>query len=78
MVHRPSRLADIIYYMRKYNIEPKRMRFVHPSVKKAPNLVLIEGIRNGGNDLKIEAPLYVYNENGTYTDEINKIYGRVS
>lgn len=78
MVHRPSRLADIIYYMRKYKIEPKRMRFVHPSINKAPNLVLIEGVRNGGSDLKIDTPLYVYNQDGTYTDEINKIYGRVS
>ncbi len=30
MVHRPERLADIMVLMRKYKIEPKRVRMVHP------------------------------------------------
>lgn len=74
MVHRPERLADIIYYMRKYKIEPKRIRFVHPNVNAVSNLVLIEGVKCGKPFLKFETPLYVYNENGKYTDEILKIY----
>ena len=76
MVHRPERLADIITLMRKYKIEPKRIRMVHPNSKKAPNIVLVEGQRDGGKFLKWEAPLYVYNDNGGYSDEINEIYGR--
>ena len=74
MVHRPSRLADIMCLMRKYRIEPKRLRLVHPSVGKAANLLLIEGVKNGGSELKLMEPLYVYNEDGTYTDEIYRIY----
>ena len=61
--------------MRKYKIEPKRMRFVHPSYDKVPNMVLIEGMRDGGEELKLLPPLYVYNQDGTYSDEIHKIYG---
>lgn len=76
MVHRPSRLADILYTMRKYRIEPKRMRFVYPNVSKAPNLVLIEGMKDGGAELKLMPPLYVYQDDGTYSEEINIIYGR--
>lgn len=76
MIHRPSRLADIICTMRKYKIEPKRLRFVHPSCAKTPNLVLVEGMRDGGEELKLMPPLYVYNEDGTYSEEINAIYGR--
>ena len=76
MVHRPSRLADIFCLMRQHGIEPKRLRFVHPSAGKAANLLLVEGIRFGGNELKLEEPLYVYNEDGTYTREIDRIYGR--
>ena len=76
MVHRPERLVDIMTLMRKYKIEPKRIRMVHPNTKKAPNIVLIEGQRDGGHFLKWEEPLYVYNDNGEYSDEINKIYGR--
>ena len=76
MVHRPERLADIITLMRKYKIEPKRIKMVQPNTKKAPNIVLVEGQRDGGKFLKWEAPLYVYNDEGGYSDEIERIYGR--
>ena len=76
IVHRPERLADIFGLMRKYNIEPKRGRKVQPKINKAPNIVLVEGQRDGGAFLKWEAPIYVYNTDGTYSDTINKIYGR--
>lgn len=76
MVHRPERLIDIFMLMRKYKIEPKRVRMIHPNKNKAPNIVLVEGQRDGGAFLKWDAPLYVYNENGSYSDEINRIYGR--
>ena len=78
MVHRPERLADIITLMRKYKIEPKRIRMVHPNTKKAPNIVLVEGQRDGGSFLKWEPPLYVYNDEGGYSDELNEIYERGS
>lgn len=77
IVHRPERLADIFGLMRKYSIEPKRVKMIHPSAKKAPNIVLVEGQRDGGAFLKWEEPLYVYDENGNYSKEIDKIYGRV-
>ena len=76
IVHRPERLADIFTLMRKYKIEPKRVKMVHPKMGKAPNIVLVEGQRDGGAYLKWEAPLYVYDENGKYTKEIDQIYGR--
>lgn len=76
MVHRPDRLIDILVTMRKYRIEPKRIRMIHPNPSKAPNIVLIEGQRDGGSFLKWDPPLYVYDNNGKFSDQINKIYGR--
>ena len=76
MIHRPERLADIFCTMRKYKIEPKRVRMIHPNTKKAANIVLVEGQRDGGVYLKWEPPFYVYNDDGSFSDEINKIYGR--
>ena len=54
MVHRPERLADILCIMRNYKIEPKQIRFICPNIDKAPNLVLIKGVKNGGKFLKVE------------------------
>lgn len=76
IVHRPERLADIFTLMRKYKIEPKRVQMVHPKANKAPNIVLVEGQRDGGSYLKWDEPIYVYDENGGYTEQIDKIYGR--
>lgn len=76
-VHRPERLADIIWLMRKNKIEPKRLRFVHPYPNKTATMILIEGAKHGGKKLFLEPPLYVYDENRNYTEEINRIYGRI-
>lgn len=76
IVHRPERLADIFGLMRKYKIEPKRVRMVQPNTKKAPNIVLVEGQRDGGAFLKWEETLYVYDDNGNYSEEVDRIYGR--
>lgn len=77
MIHKTERLVDILCSMRKEKIEPKRIKFVYPSIGQAPNLVLIEGVRSGKSFLKIEKPLYVYDTEGNYTFEIKKIYGLI-
>lgn len=76
MVHRAERLVDIIYLMRKYKIEPKQIKFVAPKISKEPNLILIKGIKNANEFLKFDNILFVYNEDGSYTDEILNIYGK--
>ena len=76
MVHRPDRIADIIEALRKYNLEPKILRFVYPKINKEPNLVLIKATKGAKKFLKIEKPLIVYNQDGTYTEEILEIYNK--
>jgi len=76
MVHRPDRLADIIEALREYKLEPKNIMMVYPKINKEPNLVLIKATKCGKPFLKVEKPLIVYNEDGSYTDEILKIYNK--
>ena len=77
LIHRPERLADIFCLMREKRIEPKRLRMVHPSPNKTATMVLVEGAKHGRPKLFLEPPLYVHNEDGSYTDEIEQIYARV-
>ena len=74
MVHRVERLVDILSIMRQKKLEPKRIRFIHPCAGKAPNLVLVEGIKGGKPFLKVDEPIYVYDDNGNYTCTIMEIY----
>ncbi len=78
MIHRPERLADILCLMRNYQIEPKRLRFVHPYPGKTATMILVEGARQGNPKLFLDPPLYIYEEPGIYSQEINTIYGRES
>lgn len=73
MVHRPGRLVDLLTLFRKYRIEPKRIQFVYPKKGKESNILLIEGIRDGKPDLKILDPLYIYDHQGNYTEELHRI-----
>ena len=77
IIHRPERLVDILYLLRTYKIEPKEIRFVNPKAQQKPNMVLIKAVKNGKEFLKVKEPLIVYNEDGTYTEEILKIYGKI-
>jgi tRNA1(Val) A37 N6-methylase TrmN6 len=74
LVHRPDRLVDIFYEMRRHRLEPKRMRLVYPRENKEPHIVLIEAIKDGGKELRIDPPLFVHEADGSYTDEVRKIY----
>lgn len=70
IVNRPNRLAQIIYIMKKNNIEPKKMQLVYPKEGKEANILLIEGTKNGKEGLKFLPPLIAHNSDGTYTKQI--------
>lgn len=57
MVHSARRLSDIIYTAKKYNIEPKQMRFVHDNAQKNASIVLIGFIHHGGSEMTILPPI---------------------
>lgn len=75
MVHRPFRLAEILSEMQKYGLEPKRMRLVYPFADKEPNMVLVEGMKGARPRMTVEPPLIVYEKDGSYTEELLKMYG---
>lgn len=52
MVHRADRLADVIFELKKFNIEPKRLQFVKNGSKE-PYLFMIEGVKGGKSGLKV-------------------------
>lgn len=75
IVHRSERFMEILLLMKKYNIEPKKVRFVYPNRKKESDLVLIEGTLNGKSGLKVLNPLYVYDKKNVYSKEVKDMFG---
>lgn len=76
MIHRPARLVDILAEARARHLEAKEILPVAPKSGKDPNLVLVRFLKNGGTELQLHAPLYVYDEKGGYTTEILRLYDR--
>lgn len=74
MVHRPQRLVEIFDTMTRHHLEPKRIRMVYPYAHKEANMVLIEAVKGGRTLLKVEEPLIVYNEDGSYTEKLLEMY----
>lgn len=77
MVHRPERLADLFYLLKKYKLEPKKLRFVQSFTNSKPKFFLIKATKNANSFLNIEQPLIIYNSDGSYTDELLKIYNKI-
>ena len=75
MVHRPERFIEIITNMRKNNIEPKKIRFVHSKMNTEAILLLIEGMKGGKPGMKILSPLIIYDFDGEYSKEIKEMFG---
>jgi tRNA1(Val) A37 N6-methylase TrmN6 len=74
MVHRPTRLVDIITLMRQYHLEPKRIRYVHARSGEEAMMVLIEGAKDGKAEIRTLPPLIVYNAEQQYCEELMNIY----
>lgn len=53
---------------------PKRFRMIYPRVDKPANLVLVEAVKDARPTLQPEPPLIVYEQDGTMTPELRKIY----
>lgn len=74
MIHKPHRLVEIIALLRKYRLEPKRLRQIQPFVDKPPEMVMLEAIKGANPMLKMEPALIIYSEIGVYTKEVYDIY----
>jgi tRNA1Val (adenine37-N6)-methyltransferase len=75
IIYHPGRLSELIETFKKKNLEPKRLRFIHSTRSSEAKMVLVEAVKGGRTGLKVENPLFLYNEDGSYTEEMREIYG---
>lgn len=74
MIYPAERLTDILSQMRASGIEPKSIRTVYSGQNTTAKMIIVEGKKGGRSGLKIDSPLYIYRENGSYSDEVEKIF----
>ena len=69
------RLLELMDAMRACRLEPKRLRMAHSRLGKQAHLCLLEAMAGAHPGLTVEPPLVIYQEDGSYTDEMKRIYG---
>lgn len=72
---RPERLCDAVSAMKKFNIEPKKIRFCAQKSGKAPWLLLIEGRHGGKAGMTVLPELHIEGGFGGYSEEMRNIIG---
>lgn len=75
IIHRASRLAELLTLCQQHRLTPRRLRLVHPTAEDAANLVLVEAVKGAQPDLRVEAPLVIYTAPHQYSPEILHYYG---
>jgi tRNA1Val (adenine37-N6)-methyltransferase len=73
-IYPSTRLVDLISLFRKNNIEPKRMKPVFSDKATSAEFVLVEGRKGGREELKMEPPLFIYDEPQKYSADMIKIF----
>ncbi|MBU1965818.1 MAG: methyltransferase [Proteobacteria bacterium] len=72
------RMVELIARMRECRIEPKRLRLVHSRLDGGGEFVLVEGVKGGREGLKVAPPLFIYQDAGGYTPEMEEIFRDLS
>lgn len=75
-VIKTERLADAVYFMKLYGIEPKVMRFILPKQGKAPDVFLIEGKKGGKSGIRVLPALVMWEKDGEMSEEAKEVYGK--
>jgi tRNA1Val (adenine37-N6)-methyltransferase len=73
LIYPVKRLAELISRASMLGLEPRRLRLVHPRNNEPANLVLLECVKDGGVELKVERPLCILSD-GKYTEEVELYY----
>ena len=74
IIYHPYRFSELMDTLKRRDLEPKRLRFVHSNISSEAKMILLEAVKGVRGGVTIEKPLYIYNENRSYTDEMKELY----
>jgi tRNA1(Val) A37 N6-methylase TrmN6 len=74
LIYPAKRMVEILHRMRVLGLEPKKMRIAYSRASSEGDFVLVEGLKGGGEEVKILPPLFIYGEEGGYSREVQGIF----
>lgn len=75
-VYRPERLSSLMFELKRFRIEPKRLLTVAADSASKPSLILLEGRKDGKEGMTVMPPLFIYRDSShtEHSDRMNEIY----
>jgi len=68
------RMADLLSSMRSFRIEPREIMLVHSTSTSGARICLVCGVKNGGRELTVHRPFFVFAREGIYTVEMEEVF----
>jgi tRNA1Val (adenine37-N6)-methyltransferase len=78
LVYPAWRMADLVSAMRSFRIEPKEIMLVHSTSRTNAQICLVCGVKNGGKELLVHRPFFVFSQEGIYTAEMEEVFSELS
>ena len=75
LVQLPERFTDAVKLGLKYQLELKRLQWVHSYVDRPAWIFLAEFVKGGHPGLEVLPPLVMYNKDGSYSRDCLAYYG---
>ena len=69
LVQLPERFMESVELAIKYNLQPKKLQWVHADLDKPAWIFLLEMVKNGSYGLEVLPPLIMYNADGSLTEQ---------
>ncbi len=73
-IYTAERAAELLSQMRLDGIEPKFVRVIHSQADADAKLILVSGIKGARPGVKIGPALIIYNADGQYSAEVEKMF----
>lgn len=77
-IYPAKRLIELVSLFRENIIEPKRIKVVFSDCLSDAAFVMVEGRLEGREELKIERPLFIYQKDKTYTNEMDIVFSELA
>ncbi len=74
LIYPAPRITSLLIQLRAAGLEPKSLKPVYPKPGEKACWILIEAVRKGREGLIFDMPLWVEDEHGRYTEEVNKVF----
>ena len=74
LAYPPVRLEELRRELVRLGLGLRRLRFIHGYREADAKIVLVEAVKGCSAECAVEAPLYIYNSDGSYSREMQDIY----